>query len=108
MSEHKIAELIGEGKIILQHLLETNAAGSTDHAAVPKIHLHELLDKLHTAEMWLQHIFPTLRPPLPSATVSPAASAALAPAATAGQDLGIAGEPVAATVDLNSATKPAG
>ncbi len=96
MSEHKIAELLGEGKTILQHLLDTNAAGSQDHAAVPKVHLHELLDKLHTAEMWLQHMFPALR----SATVPPAAVPAQAPAATTAKDLGTTGDPVEEKIDM--------
>lgn len=106
MSEHKIAELLSEGKTLVQHLLDTNAAGSQDHAAVPKSHLTELLDKLHTAEMWLQHIFPSLRAPAAPASEPPAGSAAQAPAASAGTDLGAAGKPVTEKADLGE-TQPA-
>lgn len=103
MSEHKIAELLSEGKTLVQHLLDTNAAGSQDHAAVPKSHLTELLDKLHTAEMWLQHIFPSLRAPAAPASAPPAASAPQALAASMGTDLGTAGAPVTEKADLGEA-----
>ena len=100
MSERKIAELLDEGKTIVSHLIDTNAAGSTDHAAVPKVHLVELLDKLHTARMWLLSLFPGL------AAETAKAETAESPQGTTSQaggaDMGLAGEPVEAVVDLNA------